>query len=241
MRRRCYAQGMTNETLPIEKVLEASGFDLGGFDPWTVGRSLKMTDRQIRFALGRLIGMNASAALRAAGATQEGASLRTKASKANGSAKIQKFLELARDGKTGAKDKPLTEEEIEQRLAQAVRTSDDRAARAVTTAVKMIDDRNARRQRLEKESTPQDTLNEMATLGAEGASCAYLAARSYGLDWKLPANYDAASAAAYCRKLGTYFLTVADEIEKLRPELLKVDAELLVNGFLCRPSEMRRL
>jgi hypothetical protein len=117
------------ERIDIDALLMACGKRYEGFDPWAVGRGLRMSDQKIRMGIALLSGLDATAAARQAGWTSDGATLRSAASKAKSSKQMKQFLEMAAAYKAAPSKEPLTDEHKLAILAEIANTEANKQVR----------------------------------------------------------------------------------------------------------------
>jgi hypothetical protein len=178
------APEVAGERIDIDALIAKSGFSFGNFDPWAVGKSLGMTEQAIKLGIGLLLGLNKTAAGRAAGfANMDTSGGRGSASRATKSAKLQKFLELAKAAKAGPPTGPLTDDEKESILAKIARGGNEQLAVRAILGTEQLKARKGD----EKPFDPKSSLQQLASRSVVHAFFAHEFARLFGLD-----DFDAA-------------------------------------------------
>lgn len=179
-----------------ELIKEASRtLALGAFDAAAVGRELKMDALSIRFALGLLQGKDKTEALRSAGHTATGGSLRSKASKKAKIGKVQKFLARAKAFKVAAPDGPLDDAEKLRILAQLSRSSNPAIQTRAVLAHQQLQGEMAHRDAQRPIPEPEQILREIASAGPMAATIANILAEAYGLEFRSGAAWSPAELA----------------------------------------------
>lgn len=158
------------ERVDVDALIQESGVRLGAFDPVAEGKALGMKDRAIKFGLNLLAGMDQTAAARAAGFAGDGSNLRSKAHKAANTKAMKRFMATAEKFKAGIVDGPLGDDEKLVILAKLSRSSNPAMQiRAIAGHEQLVTDLRRRSVDALTQSTPADTLTQIAKLGRLGA------------------------------------------------------------------------
>ena len=177
------------------------------FDAEATAELLSLSDKQLKWCLATLRGANATAAAREAGFAGSAEQLRSAGHRVSKSAKVMRFLELARLEGGGVGDQFMDPAERRRRLSQIARGTDKNSAIRACEVIHRMDE--ADRTTFEQQagaSTPEDTLNEIAEISPEFAL--HLAAK-HEIEWT-PAPHNREAVQAARRAIALAYLTEQD-------------------------------
>jgi len=148
----------------------------------------RLSDLQYRFALARVSGCNATQAARLAGyqggEDVNGSQLRSQASKANKSSKIQAFIAEAQALIGGTEDAVLTVKERKRILSRIARGADPARSKDAILALQKIEAEEKLVRAESPEREPHVVLTELAAEDDLGVVLAILLAEKHGVDWR---------------------------------------------------------